>query len=86
MDFCYEVHIEQFIDEIGWSVDDLDDFIDLGPLGLYEDIDDARPRARDSCTSYATENTDYLTYPLSFDLVEDKASHLFVSVNALIKL
>ena len=35
--------------------------IDLGPLGLYEDIDDARPRARDSCTSYATENTDYLT-------------------------
>jgi hypothetical protein len=34
---------------------------DLGPLGLYEDIDDARPRARDSCTSYATENTDYLT-------------------------
>jgi hypothetical protein len=37
------------------------DFLDLGPLGLYEDIDDARPRARDSCTSYATENTDYLT-------------------------
>ena len=36
-------------------------FIDLGPLGLYEDIDDARPRARDLCTSYATENTDYLT-------------------------
>ena len=34
---------------------------DLGPLGLYKDIDDARPRARDSCTSYATENTDYLT-------------------------
>jgi hypothetical protein len=35
--------------------------IDLGPLGLYGEIDDARPRARDSCTSYATENTDYLT-------------------------
>ena len=35
--------------------------IDLGPLGLYEDIDDVRPRARNSCTSYATENTDYLT-------------------------
>jgi hypothetical protein len=35
--------------------------VDLGPLGLYKDIDDARPRARDSCTSYATENTDYLT-------------------------
>jgi hypothetical protein len=34
---------------------------DLGPLGLYEEIDDARPRARDSCMSYATENTDYLT-------------------------
>ena len=32
-----------------------------GPLGLYEEIDDARPRARDSCTSYATENIDYLT-------------------------
>ena len=40
------------------------------------------PRARDSCTSYATENTDYLTHPLSFDLVEDEASHLLVSVNA----
>ena len=35
--------------------------INLGPLGLYEDINDARPRARDLCTSYATENTDYLT-------------------------
>ena len=44
------------------------------------------PRARDSCTSYATENTDYLIYPLSFDLVEDKANHLLVSVNALIEL
>ena len=44
------------------------------------------PRARDSCTSYATENTDYLIYPLSFDLVEDKANYLLVSVNALIKL
>ena len=59
---------------------------DLGPLGLYEDIDDARPRARDSCISYATKNTDYLTHPLSFDLVEDKASHLLVSVHALIEL
>ena len=44
------------------------------------------PRARDSCTSYATENIDYLTYPLSFDLVEDEASHLLVSVYASIKL
>ena len=35
--------------------------MDLGPLGLYEEIDDARPLARDSCTSYAAENTDYLT-------------------------
>ena len=35
--------------------------IDLGPQGLYEEIDDARPLARDSCTSYATENIDYLT-------------------------
>jgi hypothetical protein len=57
--------------------------IDLGPLGLYEDIDDARPRVRDSCMSYATENIDYLTYPPSFDLVEDEASHLLVSVIAL---
>ena len=42
--------------------------IDLGPLGLYEDIDDARPRARDLCTSYATKNIDYLTLggPLSY--------------------
>ena len=43
-------------------------------------------RARNSCTSYASENTDYLIYPLSFDLVEDKASYLLVSVNASIKL
>ena len=65
---------------LSWSL------IDLGPLGLYEDINEARPRARDSCTSYATENTDYLTHPLSFNLVEDEANHLLVSVNALIKL
>ena len=44
------------------------------------------PRARDSCTSYATENTDYLTHPLSFNLVEDEANHLLVSVNASIEL
>ena len=60
--------------------------IDLGPLGLYEDIDDIRPRARDLCTSYATKNIDYLIYPLSFDLVKDEASYLLVSVYALIKL
>ena len=35
--------------------------IDLGPLGLYEEIYKARPYARDSCTSCATENADYLT-------------------------
>ena len=75
------MRVEQFIDEIGWSVDDFD----LGPLGLYEEIDDARPRTRDLCTSYATENIDYLTHPLSFDLVEDEASHLLVFVNALNK-
>ena len=34
--------------------------IDLGPLGLYEDINDIRPYTRDSYTSYATENIDYL--------------------------
>ena len=59
---------------------------DLGPLGLYEEINDARPHTRDSCTSYATENTDYLTHPLSFDLVEDEANYLPTSINALIKL
>ena len=68
--------------KMGWSINDLDDCVDLGPLGLYEDIDDARPRVRDLCTSYATENIDYLTHPPSFDLVEDKASHLLVSVIA----
>jgi hypothetical protein len=71
---------------MGRSIDNLDDFIDLGPLGLYEDIDDTQPRARDLCTSYATKNIDYLTHPLSFDLVEDEANHLLVSVNALIEL
>jgi hypothetical protein len=60
-------------------------FIDLGPLGLYKEIDDARPRARDSCTSYATENTDYLTHPLSFELFEVKANHLLVPVNVSIE-
>jgi hypothetical protein len=40
------------------------------------------PRARDSCTFYAIENIDYLIHPLSFDLVEDEANHLLVSVNA----
>ena len=71
------MHIEQFIDEMGWLIDDLD----VGPLGLYEEI----YKVRVPCTSYATENTDYLTHPLSFDLVEDEANHLLVSVNALIK-
>ena len=59
---------------------------DLGPLGLYKDIDNTRSRARNLCTSYATKNIDYLIYPLSFDLVEDEASHLLVSVYTLIKL
>jgi hypothetical protein len=59
---------------MGWSVDDLndvDDFIDLGPLGLYKDIDEARPRARDLYTSYATENTDYLILVLTLKLYID---------------
>jgi hypothetical protein len=43
-------------------------------------------RASDLCTSYASETTDYLIYPLSFDLVEDEANHLLVSVNASIEL
>ena len=41
--------------------------------------------ACDSCMSYASKNTDYLIYPLSFDLVEDEASYLLMSVNALIE-
>jgi len=36
--------------------------------------------------SHALENTDYLTHPLSLDLVEDEANYLPVSVNVLIKL
>jgi hypothetical protein len=36
--------------------------------------------------SYATKNIDYLIYPLSFNLVEDEANYLLISVNALIKL
>ena len=43
-------------------------------------------RTRDLCISYATENRDYLIHPLSFDLVEDEANYLLMSVNALIKL
>ena len=35
---------------VSWSV------VDLGPLGLDEDI----YNARNSCMSYASENTDYL--------------------------
>jgi hypothetical protein len=42
-------------------------------------------RIRDLCMSYAIENTDYLIYPLSFDLVEDKANYLLMSINASIK-
>ena len=44
---------------MGWLIDDLIVswwLLDLGPLGLDEDI----YNARDQCTSYATENTDYL--------------------------
>ena len=39
-------------------------------LSLDEDI----YNARDSYTSYATETIDYLIYPLSFNLVTDKAN------------
>jgi hypothetical protein len=49
---CHEVYIEQFIDEMGWLIDDLDlvlitlimswSLINLGPLGLYKEIYDAR--------------------------------------------
>ena len=58
---CQIVHIELFIDEMGWSLDDLETCL-LGwfwpwALSLDEDI----YNARDSCTSHATENIDYLT-------------------------
>ena len=42
-------------------------------------------RARDLCTSCASENTDYLTHPLSFELFEVKANHLLVPVNVSIE-
>ena len=51
-------------------------------ISLDEDI----YNARNSYISHATKNIDYLTHPLSFDLVKVEASYLFVSVNALIKL
>ena len=35
--------------------------VNLGPLGLYKEIYKARACTRDSCTSCATKNTDYLT-------------------------
>ena len=60
---------------LSWSL------LNVGPLGLDEDI----YNARDLCSSYASENTDYLIYALSFDLVEDEASHFLVSVYTLIK-
>jgi len=73
---------------MGWLINDLDrvlivswSLVDLGPLGLDEDI----YNIRNPCTSYASKNTDYLTHPLSFNLVEDEASHLLVSVHALNK-
>ena len=49
---------------------------------LYKEI----YKARILYISYAIENIDYLIYPLSFDLVEDEANYLLMSVNALIKL
>jgi len=41
---------------MSWSV------LNLGPLGLDEDIYNTRDPCTDQCTSYATENTDYLTH------------------------
>jgi len=62
---CQIVYIELFINEIGWLINDLNrvlivswSLVDLGPLGLDEDI----YNTRDPCTSYASENIDYLTY------------------------
>ena len=34
---------------------------DPRPLGLYREINNARPRTRNSCISYTIENIDYLT-------------------------
>jgi hypothetical protein len=41
--------------------------------------------AHDLYTSYTFKNIDYLIHPLNFNLVEDKANYLFISINVLIK-
>jgi hypothetical protein len=42
-------------------------------------------RARDLYISCASENTDYLTHPLSLELFKVKANYLLVPVNVSIK-
>ena len=60
--------------------------VDLGPLGSYEEIYNARaPYTWLVHVSHALENTDYLTPPLSFELFKVKANHLLVPVNVSIK-
>jgi len=60
--------------------------VNPGPLGLYEEIYNARaPCMWLVHVSHALENTDYLTHPLSFELFEVKANHLLVPVNVLIE-
>ena len=69
------MHIELFIDE---------KWVDLLMI-LRRVLDEDIYNTRDSCTSHATENIDYLTHPLSFELFEVKANHLLVPVNVSIK-
>jgi hypothetical protein len=52
-------------------------FIDLGPLGLYKEIYKARAYTRNSCTSCATENTDYLTKCAKQSLLESQPANIF---------
>ena len=51
-------------------------------LSLDEDI----YNARDSCTSHATENIDYLTHPLSFKLFKVKAKPYSANFYQLIRI
>ena len=77
------MYIELFIDDLGLDLM-LFFFLPGAPRALSYDGEVCT--VRDSCTSYAMENTDYLTYPFRFNLFEDEANPLLISVNVLIKL
>jgi len=75
---CQIVHIELFIDERKWMVNWW--WYDIGgPLGLRYggEVYLTVTRARDSCTSYRLENTDYMTpSPLARPGRRTKINHL----------